>query len=359
MATITKYSTAAGDRYRVRYRKPDGKQTDKRGFKTQRSATAWAAENTVAINRGEYVAPSLGRETIGALGPKWLKLKKGSVKPATYDKLDGAWRNYVEPVWADTPVAKVTKSSVQIWANEINKSPTVKRRAVGVLAGILDLAVDDGLIIKHAARDVDLPRKGKGSHAYLTAKQLQAFLKEIPAEHKLFVRILAGTGMRYGEAAALNGRHIDRSKQRIRVEQTMFYHRVEQGKGKYDVGAVKTWEARTVSIAKHILDDVPLTFPNVLAFPTPSGEMRPYLSETSYFAGAVKRCQAADATFPKITPHDLRHTYASLAVAAGANVKALSNQLGHASAAMTLDVYADLFDADMDAVATAIGKVVA
>jgi integrase len=55
-----------------------------------------------------------------------------------------------------------------------------------------------------------------------------------------------------------------------------------------------------------------------------------------------------------VTPHDLRHTAASLAVSAGANVKAVQRMLGHASAAMTLDVYADLFDDDLEAVATAL-----
>jgi integrase len=54
-----------------------------------------------------------------------------------------------------------------------------------------------------------------------------------------------------------------------------------------------------------------------------------------------------------MTPHDLRHTAASLAVSAGANVKAVQRMLGHASAAMTLDVYADHFD-DLDAVAIAL-----
>jgi integrase len=55
-----------------------------------------------------------------------------------------------------------------------------------------------------------------------------------------------------------------------------------------------------------------------------------------------------------VTPHDLRHTAASLAISAGANVKAVQRMLGHASAAMTLDVYADLSDDDLEAVATAL-----
>lgn len=58
----------------------------------------------------------------------------------------------------------------------------------------------------------------------------------------------------------------------------------------------------------------------------------------------------------RLTPHDLRHTAASLAISAGANVKAVQKMLGHASAAMTLDVYADLFDDDLDAVGEALSK---
>ncbi len=58
------------------------------------------------------------------------------------------------------------------------------------------------------------------------------------------------------------------------------------------------------------------------------------------------------------TPHDLRHTAASLAVGAGANVKAVQQMLGHASAAMTLDIYAGLFPDDLDAVGRTLNSVV-
>jgi integrase len=68
---------------------------------------------------------------------------------------------------------------------------------------------------------------------------------------------------------------------------------------------------------------------------------------------------ADDPTFERITPHDLRHTTASLAISAGANVKAVQRMLGHASAAMTLDIYADLFDDDLDAVGVALNNAAA
>jgi len=60
-----------------------------------------------------------------------------------------------------------------------------------------------------------------------------------------------------------------------------------------------------------------------------------------------------------VTPHDLRHTAASLAVQAGANVKAVQRMLGHASAAMTLDVYTGLFGDDLDAVADRLDEAAA
>lgn len=72
-------------------------------------------------------------------------------------------------------------------------------------------------------------------------------------------------------------------------------------------------------------------------------------TKRGWFAGAVKR-----AGVQKITPHDLRHTCASLAVSAGVNVLALQRMLGHTSAKMTLDTYADLFDDDLDDVAATL-----
>lgn len=69
------------------------------------------------------------------------------------------------------------------------------------------------------------------------------------------------------------------------------------------------------------------------------------------FRGRVFVPAAKQIGMPGLTPHDLRHTAASLAVQAGANVKAVQRMLGHASATMTLDVYAGLFSDDLDAVA--------
>ena len=86
------------------------------------------------------------------------------------------------------------------------------------------------------------------------------------------------------------------------------------------------------------------------------GVMRGTNFRPRFFDPAIDRLREVDPDFPDITMHDLRHTAASLAISAGANVKAVQRRLGHASAAMTLDVYADLCDDDLDTVANALDR---
>lgn len=91
--------------------------------------------------------------------------------------------------------------------------------------------------------------------------------------------------------------------------------------------------------------------------PPPTSRQSRRSQGDGWFAGARRRASESDPTFPPgVTLHDLRHTAASLATSAGANVKAVQRMLGHASAAMTLDTYADLFDDDLDAVASALDE---
>lgn len=74
-----------------------------------------------------------------------------------------------------------------------------------------------------------------------------------------------------------------------------------------------------------------------------------------WYVMAKRRAHARDVLFPlPLTIHDLPHTAASLAISSGANVKAVRRMLGHASAAMTLNTYADLFDDDLAAVAASL-----
>lgn len=369
MATIEPYKLASGaTRYRVIYRRPDHKQTSKRGFTTKRDAHAFLASVTVAMNRGEYIDPADTRETIDALGEQWLKSHKPMVKPSTYRSLESAWRVHVLPKWGEYRVGAVTPSDVQAWlsAMSLERSPTTVLRAHGVLASILDAAVADRRVARNVARGVTLPRKTGKRRVFLTHEQVQRLADA--SKHPDLVLFLAYTGLRWGEAAGLRVEHLDMLRRRVEVVENA----VTVG-GKIEVGTPKTHEQRVVPFPEFLApmlakacEGKPRT---ALVFGDGEQHMRLPNSARGWFTNAVKRVQADEAKarasmtkaerdelpeFPRVTPHDLRHTAAALAVSAGANVKALQRMLGHASAAMTLDVYAGLFDDDLDAVATAL-----
>ena len=128
MANVTRYKTSKGEtRYRVRYRKPDGTQTDKRGFKRKIDAENWAAKRvTTAKAEGTYIDPQAGKATVGELGPAWLAKKKLSTKPSHYRTLEGAWEKWVKPEWGNTPVSAVTRETTQQWVTGISQGKTVK-----------------------------------------------------------------------------------------------------------------------------------------------------------------------------------------------------------------------------------------
>lgn len=353
MATIESYQTSSGaKRYRVRYRTPDRRQTDKRGFKTKRDAEQWLSENEVSKLRGEYVAPALGKVTIGELGPGWVKRQQAHMKPSGHRSYESAWRIHVEPRWARTRLLDVAHTDVQAWVAELadKRGPVIVQTAYSVLARILDDAVKDRRLAANPARGIKLPARVKRKNVYLSADQLQALAIEA-GRYRSLVLLLGTAGLRWGEAAALRVSDIDFLKRQVVLHQNavMVNSRVH-------VGTLKSGENRTVALAGFVVDEISTTVRgrgrDELIWPSRSGDyLGPPSSHDSWLAGAVDRCRKADETFPRVTAHALRHTAASLAISSGANVKVVQRMLGHASAAMTLDVYADLFDSDLTVVA--------
>lgn len=352
MAKVESYETKLGKRWRVRYRTPDRRQTDKRGFKTKRDAEQWLSENEVSKLRGEYVAPSLGKITIGELGPLWLQRQQGHMKPSGFRSYESAWRIHVEPRWGRVRVADVTHTDVQAWVSELasQRGPVIVQTAYSVLARIIDDAVRDRRLAANPARGVKLPARAKRKNIYLTAEQLQALAVEAD-RYRSLVLLLGTAGLRWGEAAALRVEDIDFLKRRV-----VLHRNAVTVNNRVHVGTLKSGENRTVALAGFVADELAATCrgksrEDLIWSSRSGGYLAPPSSHDSWLSGAVDRCRAADKTFPRITAHALRHTAASLAISSGANVKVVQRMLGHASAAMTLDVYADLFDSDLTAVA--------
>ena len=162
-----------------------------------------------------------------------------------------------------------------------------------------------------------------------------------------------------GEAAGLRVEDVDFLRRRVELHRNAV---TVPGRDIY-IGTLKSGKARTVALAAFVVDELARTCEgrerDELIWPSASGGyLAPPSSHDSWLAGAVARCQAADKTFPRVTAHALRHTAASLAISAGANPKVVQRMLGHASAAMTLDVYAELFDDDMSQAAETLDEIV-
>lgn len=353
MATISRYETASGATlYRVRYRTPERGQTDKRGFKTKRDAEAFATAVESSKLRGEYVAPTLGRVTVGELGPAWLERQQGHMKPSGFRSYESAWRVHVEPRWADVRVADIRFSEVQAWTSELagRRGPVIVQTVYSVLARVLDDAVHDRRIAANPARGVKLPPRAHRKNIYLSTSQLRALAAEA-GRYQSLTLLLGTAGLRWGEAAALKVGDVDFLRRRINLHQNA----VTINK-RTVVGTLKSGKSRVVPLAGFVADELARTCMGKglgdLIWPSRSGGyLAPPSAHDSWLAGAVERCQKVDKAFPRVTAHALRHTAASLAISAGANVKVVQRMLGHASAAMTLDVYADLFDDDLTAVA--------
>lgn len=359
MATISRYQTASGATlYRVRYRTPDHRTTQKRGFKTKRDAEQFAATVEVAKLRGEYTAPAVGKVTVGELGPAWLERQRGHLKASTLRSYELSWGAHVAQRWGRVRICDVRYSDVQAWVSELSsrRGPQVVRIAYSILARILDDAVRDRLIASNTARGVKLPKVPPRCNTYLTAAQLQRLADE-SGRHGSLVLVLGVGGLRLGEAAALRVSDVDFLRRRVELRRNA----VKVG-SEFVVGSLKNHKNRSVVLPAFVVDELAHACEgkrrDELIWPSPRGGYisGPSLWKTSWLAMAVARCQKADPTFPRVTPHDLRHTAASLAISAGANPKVVQRMLGHASAAMTLDVYADLFDSDLDSVAESVAK---
>ncbi|UQN30698.1 tyrosine-type recombinase/integrase [Brachybacterium kimchii] len=354
-------------RYLVRYRTDEHKLTMKRGFRTLRDAKDFLVEQESTKADGSFIAQAAGRVTVGEIARPWLDHKK-AVSSKTYGStLESSWRTHVEERWAEVRISAVKSTAVRDWVAELadEKSASVVIRAYGILAGVLDDAVADRRLARNPARGVALPKKVSAPRRYLEPAEVEVVAETVWAPRRMLFLVLAWTGLRWGEAVALRVRDVNQVRRRLLVQRA-----VEYTAGEWHVTDTKGHQRRSVALpksvytefAQHIRDlpDPDDLGPDRLLFPparTKGGYMiAPRKSaERPDRPGKVRVdwLEAALTTvgLPYMSPHELRHTAASLAVSAGANVKSLQRMLGHKSAALTLDTYADLFDSDLDDVA--------
>lgn len=343
-----------GRRWRARYVDDTG-QENTRAFDRKTDATTWLDTATSSLVQGSHVAPSAGKATLSEYGQRWLAAN-GHLKKTSDANRRHTWQKHVEPQWGATPIRDIRTGTIRNWIAELVANdtgvPTIEN-ALSALRGALDIAVEDRQIATNPCGPVKAPRRGIADRAYLTHDQVHQLAATVRT-HPEVVRFLAYTGLRWGEMAALRVSDFDMLRRRVNVTRG-----VAEVKGALVWSTPKDHERRSVPFPAMLTEELAALMAGKsrddLVFTGAAGAvLRVSTWRPRIMARAVRDVQAHDPDFPTLSPHDLRHTAASLAISAGANVKAVQRMLGHAKASMTLDTYADLFPDDLEAVATAL-----
>lgn len=341
-----------GLRWMARWVDSDGREQTK-SFARKADAQTWLdTEVTAKLATGTYVPPRAGALTVAKVYASW-SASQGHISAKTAATRKSAWHSRVEPGWGNVALADVKTAAVRAWVTKMVDAevgaPTIEN-AFGVLRQVLGAGVEDSCIPRNPCDGVKLPKRQHADRGYLSHVQVANLADAVERQGEV-VRFLAYTGLRWGEMAALRVSDFDMLRRRINVSRSV----TESGGLVWSTP--KTWERRSVPFPAALAEELSAAMVgkrrDALVFTNErGGVLRNSNWRARVFGPAVAKCQQADDAFPSITPHDLRHTAASLAVSAGANVKAVQRMLGHAKASMTLDVYADLFDEDLDEVAT-------
>lgn len=363
MANIAKRPNG---RWRARYRDSRGKE-HARHFDRKIDAQRWLESVAASVHTGTYVDPMKARVSLADWSANWQH-GLGHLKPSTRDRYESIIRTHVEPRWRDVWLPDISHAEVQAWVSMLAKenSASTARKAHRVLSLMLDHAVRDGRLARNPAASVRLPREVARDRRYLTHAEVYALACACDAppsgiakrrserssrqiDYGLVILFLAYTGVRFGEMAALRVRRLDLTSRRAEIAEA-----VTSVNGRLVWGTPKNHSRRWVGVPAFVADQLAQHVDGLsaddLVFTSPQGEpLRAGNFRRDVFTPAARRVGLAG-----LVPHELRHTAASLAIAAGADVKVVQQMLGHRSATMTLDLYGHLFDDRLNDVADAL-----
>lgn len=338
-----------------RYRAPSGKEFS-RTFDTRREAQAWVISQESAIRKDEWVDPRGSQTTVAQVCQSYVD---AATRPGTRDTREAMLKN-LGPL-ADMTLGQLTPSDIEAWYGTLttkrpwapNKKPLAHASAamtLGYLGAALQRAVRDGLITKNPQREVKIHRgrtvhKAVDTRRIPDATMINRFLADLETlgqrQLALIVRILAATGLRAGEAAGLTVDSLDAPGLVIHVTA----HAGRDG----ELAPLKTESSRRV-----IAVDSELMARLVDWATTHAADQggRLFVSTTGKgLAGARVTGQmirhASRLGYPDyFTPHALRHFHATALLRAGVPIKTVQTRLGHASASMTMEVYAHALPGD-------------
>jgi len=348
-------------RWRVRWVDDSGTEHT-RVFERRPDAQAHLDGLTADIQQGTYVDPRKSAETFGTVAELWFATKAHR-KPKTVVGYRSILDTLVLPKWGEVPLKQIDYQAYSTWLGGLAVDGSQRGTALSasritqahqLVGAVLKYAQRTGKVAKNVALEIkrseDLPQQTERERRYLSHAELLRLAKATERFETLTL-VLGYCGLRFGEAAALRRKHVGDKELTIRASAT---HVAGQG---IVESSSKTRRARQVPVPDPVWDRLKNELPddpNALVFPRRRGGL---LRIEEYRRAFDKAC--VEVGIEGLVPHGLRHTTASLAISAGANVKVVQRMLGHATAAMTLDLYGHLLDDDLSAVAEALSKAIA
>lgn len=325
--------------------------------KTQKEVAEKLTALTNDLNKGVYIAPD--QITVAQWFEIWLKDYTGSVKDSTKAQYEYQARVNINPVLGDIQLQKVTAPMIQRLYNaklESKLSPKSIKNLHGVMHKALNQAVLCQYLKVNPSLACQLPRIEKKEMQTITGDDLKRFLQEIKRkeyEDLFFVDIF--TGLRESEIIGLTWACVDFKKQVIRVEKQLKRQRNLNKSNDYVFDTLKNGKTRTISPAPIVFDvlkrvkaeQAANALKNGSAYKNENGlvftnEIGGHLCQPTVLKHFKQRVTAIG--LPDIRFHDMRHSFATISLENGDDIKTVSENLGHATVAFTLDVYGHVTD---------------
>lgn len=344
-----------GSRWLAVWQEPDGARR-KKAMPTKDAAVAHLEHVGVDKRAGMYIPVASGALTVAELATQWTAAHP-SWSASTAARNRDILRTHVLPRWGTVRLDDVREEAVQDWVNDMTVATSTRRRIHQVLSGALTLAVRRKHLAANPAPHVEFPAPDARPKQALTVREVDQFVDAHPEPWQTWARFLAFTGLRVSEAAGLRVRDVDLTRRRVTVTEAVVVvngRKIEQTRVK-----TETSQGRRVPLVGEL---VPLLEPLVHGR-APTERVFVLRGGVTVNRANYSRRQFRTAItavgHPEMQPHELRHTAVSLAIASGASVKAVQAIAGHKDASMTLNLYAHLFDDDLDAVAVQMDRRIA
>ena len=328
------------------------------GFRTKRDAEKELVERVAAATAGVYVEPS--KQSVREFMADWLAAVEPTIRPATHHSYTRNVRLHVLPSLGSVPLRRVDAGALNALYAQLlaggkksNGGGGLSPRTVRYVHTILHRAFRDavrwGRLLRNPADAADPPRASATARPMMTTwspGEVRTFLDSV-RDHRLAgaFTTLATTGMRRGECLGLRWVDLDLDACRASIVQTVIAvnHDVRIGSPKtakgrrvisLDPGTVAALrEHRQRQVAERLLMGAGFTDHGLVFARPDGGPLHPERFSRTFAK------QAARVGLPAIRLHDLRHTWATLALQAGVHPKVVQERLGHASIGVTLDVY--------------------